>query len=431
MKRLRAAVASVPLLAGVSAVLTGGAIAAVLPASDFIAERSVDTITNLALIGVLTLLATLAAGAQTLLVIRLVWGAEAVAGGTGRRRMVKVADRWEEDPGEDEPAVGALKVTGTKKALVVMLALAVNILLLDQIGGGVLVTRTRSNHVLTLLRSESVADQRAAVQGAVLLGGDARVARALGTVLERPGGGREWAAWAAGVRQDGTLKDPLADLLRTGSPLERGAAAVALARLEDPRLVRLALDALPGAGEHRRELVMAIGMLGKRRDVTVDRELGEAATAIVGLLQGGDLGNEDSLLAIWALGKVEAAEGLPYLEGLLEPDADVRVLCPTLEALGRIGAADTSPKLVELAGRVDRGARCPEIVVADFTGHEELLCGGLNLVERVLREIANIGDRRARDAMDAISKDETHSDSVRKMAAEIAYQMRFVPVTQE
>jgi HEAT repeat protein len=137
------------------------------------------------------------------------------------------------------------------------------------------------------------------------------------------------------------------------------------------------------------------------------------------------------MVAIWALGRLEAPEGLDYLEGLLKPGTDPRVLCPALEALGRIGAADTSPKLLDLVGRVDREVRCPEIVAADFTGHEVLLCGGLGLVERILREIASIGDRRARDAMDAIAKDESHTETVRKMAAEIAYQMRFVPVTQQ
>jgi hypothetical protein len=430
MRRLWAALASVPLLVVASAALLGGAIAATLPGSSFIAERSVDTTTNLYIIGGLTLLAALAAVAQALLVIRLVWGAEAIAGEAVRRPR-RTGDPGGGENDDEGPAVGALKVTGTKKALVMMLALAVNILALDQVGNGVLVTRTRSNHVLTLLRSESAADRRAAVGDSIQLVGDAHVARALGLVIERPGAAREWAAYAAGVRHDGTLKDPLAELLRVGTPIERAAAAGALARLEDPRLLRLALDALPVAGERRKDLLIAVGMLGKRRDVTADRDLAEAGASIVGLLRSGALGNEESLVALWTLGRIEAAEGLGYLEELLKPDADLRVLCPALEALGNIGAADTSPKLVDLAGRADREARCPEIVAADFTGHEVLLCGGLNLVQRLLREIANIGDRRARDAMDAISKDESHTEDVRKMAAEIAYQMRFVPVTQE
>jgi HEAT repeat protein len=428
MRRLLAALASIPLLAGASAVLLGAAVGAVLPASAFIAERSTDTGLNLALVGLLTLLAALAAVAQSLLVIRLVWGAEAVSGVAARPRRGSASG--DGDGEEDEPAVGALKVTGTKKALVVLVALAVNILVLDQIGAGVLVTRTRSHHVLTLLRSEDAADRRAAVGDAIQLVGDAHVARALGRLMESPGAAREWAAYAAGVRHDGTLRDALAELLRTGTPVERAAAAVALARLEDPRLLRLALDALPEAEGYEKDLFIAMGMLGKLPEVTSDRELSEAAGSIVALLRGG-LGNEETLVGIWALGRFEAAEGLPYLEGLLAPDADVRVLCPALEALGSIGAADTSPQLVELIGRVDREARCPEIVAADFTGHEVLLCGGMNLVQRILREIARIGDRRAREAMDALAKDESHTEEVRRIAAEIAYQMRFVPVTQQ
>ncbi|HUT78760.1 MAG TPA: HEAT repeat domain-containing protein [Polyangia bacterium] len=431
MRQLPTALVSVPLLVAASVALLGGSIAAVLPASRFIAERSTDTTTNLYLVGGLTLLAALAAGAEALLVIRLVWGAEALAGEAVRRRPRRTGAPGQRDDDDDGPAVGALKVTGTKKTLVMLVALAVNILVLDQIGAGVLVTRTRSNHVLTLLRSESAADRRVAAGDAIQLVGEARIARALGLAIERPGAAREWAAYAAGVRHDGTLKEPLAGLLRTGTPVERAGAAAALARLEDPRLLRLALDALPGAGEHRKDLLIAIGMLGKRRDVTADRDLAEAGTAIAGLARSGDLGDEELLVAIWTLGRIEAPEGLEYLEGLLKPATDPRVLCPALEALGNIGAADTSPKLLELVGRVDRELRCPEIVAADFTGHEVLLCGGLDLVQRILREIARIGDRRAQGAMDAISKDESHTEIVRKMAAEIAYQMRFVPVTQE
>jgi HEAT repeat protein len=408
---------SVPVLLGATLVLLTGSVGAIFPVADYIGNESLSTTTNFYLIGAVMFGVALASAAEAMLVVRLIWGRGAVSGTSGR----KVAE------GEVETEVRSLKVTGTKKGLIFFVALAANILIVDQLGGGVLVTRTRHHHVLTQLRTTDAAARQEAADDAIQLVGDPQIAEALGRVIEAPGPAREWAAWSAGVRGDKGLKDHLAELLRTGKPRERAAAALSLARLEDPRLLRLVIDAFPGAGDVRTDLLIAVGMLGKRDKVTGAADLAEAGVFVAQQLESGELGNEATLVAIWALGQLEAPEGLPYLKTLMAKGVGVEAQCTALEALGQIGSAESSDWLVAMIDKADKSARCPEVVARDFTGHEVLVCGGINLVERIVREIANIGDRQARPVMERLANDESHSKTVRKMAAEIAFQMRYIP----
>ena len=53
---------------------------------------------------------------------------------------------------------------------------------------------------------------------------------------------------------------------------------------------------------------------------------------------------------------------------------------------------------------------------------------GMNVVERMLHEIAHIGDRRARPAMEKLSEDPSFSKQVRGLAGEIAFQMKYARV---
>jgi len=225
MRGLKTLLASPVFITAGIILLAGATVAVLIPASRHITEVSLSTTTNFYLVGAVMLLLTLLAVFEALLAVRIVWGRGAVAGddpGEGRRGADDDADR-----------VRSMRVTGTKKAVVFGALLAANVLLFDQIGGGVLVTETRRYHVLTQLRSPAEADRRDAARDAIQLVGDEKIAEALGRVMSSAGAGREWAAHAAGVRHDESLKDTLAELLRSGRPVERGAAAVALARMGD------------------------------------------------------------------------------------------------------------------------------------------------------------------------------------------------------
>ncbi len=421
MNRIKTLFAS-PLFLIVGILVTGGgALAAIFPAADYITNRSSSTTDNFYLGGALMALLAILATFEAFLVIRLVWGAQAIRG------IDKVkADKIDDD--DDLLEVRSMRVTGMKKALVFGVLLAVNIIGFDQIGSGILITATRRIHVLTQLRSDDPQDRSNAVTDAIQLVGDREVAAALGKVLETPGEAREWAAYAAGVRYDLSLRDQLAELLRTGTGRERAAGAVALARFKDPELLRLAIDAFPEAGEFKADILIAMGMKGKLGGLRSELDLEEAGRFLSGLLEEGKLDKVQTRLAVWVLGQLESPQGLKYLKGLLSPETDTTTLCVTLESLGRISEAASCDDMMALFPKLDHQERCPELVAADFTGHEVLLCGGLNLLQRILREIARIGDDQQKIALERISVNESYPEDVRKMAAEIAFQMRYKPL---
>jgi HEAT repeat protein len=420
MRGLRAILGSTPLLAILVLVTTAAWVVYATPASSFVAERSTSVVTNFYLLGGLMILVALSAAAQALLLIRLLWGKEAVTGESTDRAA---------DEGDEFDEMRAMRATGLKKAVVLGILLAANIVAADVVGDGMVFWDTRAYHTLTLLRSESGDDRRNAAEKAVLLIGDDRIAAALRRVIDEPGEGRDWAAYAAGVRHDEGSADSLVALAKSGEQRERVAAVLALARLKNDRLIQIAPEVYPGLGELRGDLLKALGMLGRRQDTSATdlKTAGSFLSQV--LVKEEDI--ELKRVAMWALGSFNAPEGLAPVERLLETAGDSATLCIGLETLGRIGSASSSPRMVAMLETVDRSVRCPEMVYADYTGHEVLLSESIPVVERLLREIARIGDRRARPAMEELAKDEGFSATARKLAAEIAFQMKYKPVPDE
>ena len=415
MKRL---LGSIILLATIATILTALAVVAITPAAAYVTRQSVSLTGNFYAVGGIVGLVVMASVTQGLLAIRLIWG-PAVSSSL-------------KEPGKEEDdfvEMRAMRVTGTKKAVVITLVLVVNMVVFDQLAEGMLLTDTRAIRVLTLLRSEHAQDRADAVNDAILLTGDKRISKALKEVISTPGESREWAAYTAGARHDDDLSDSLILLLQTGNERERAAAATALARLKDDRLIGYAEQAYNKADKLKGDIVVALGMLGSRTG-TSKGNLATAGNFLSGLLKNGNLDEKLIRVVIWALGRFRAPEGLLPLETLLQKPGDNGTLCTGLEALGRIGSASTSPKLIKTIYEMDRNARCPELVYRDFTGHEVLICSGINIIERLLHEIAHIGDRRARSQMEELSKDMSFSKQVRNLAAEIAFQMKYKPVTE-
>jgi HEAT repeat protein len=414
--KLPARLSSIPLLV-IALVVVAGTLAAVFfPAVEYIGETSQSITTNFYLIGLMMSLIMLLCIVEAGLVIRIVWGAEAITGIKQR-----TAD---DDEAGDLVGVRAMGVTGTKKAAIAVILIFINMLVFDILGGGVLASDTRSYRVLTLLRSDDGQDRADAVHDAILMVGDKRITAALKAVIDKPGSAREWATYAAGVRADTGSADAILKLLKKGNDRERAAAAMALARLKDDRLIPAAQKAYPKMKTVKGDIVKAVGTLGKQPTL-MKRDLETVGEFLADVLVNGKLDKEHTRLTVWALGQYESPQGLEPIENLLSSAGDSATLCTGLEALGRIGSASSSPRLLETLYKVDKDARCPELVFADFTGHEVLICSGMNLVERLLREIARIGDRRARPAMEKLAKDEAFSEGIRNMAGEIAFQMKF------
>lgn len=407
---------SAAILSAASAIFIGGLCAALFPAAEYMLTSSASVIENFYLLGGLMTLVILASASVGFLLIRLIWGPNVDA-------PVR-----EDDTELDEIAkMRGMRATGTKKAAVLIFALTAVSILADRLGNGVLLTDTRAVRVLTLLRSPKGRDRADAVHDAVMLAGDKRVQDSLKHILTTKGEAREWAAYAAGVRNDMPLSDALVGLLRLGTDRERAAAAVALARLGDERLIEFGVSAYDQTGSLKKDILKALGMLGRRKSMR-DGSIQSAGQFLAEIIKSSDADEKTKQLAIWAAGNFNAPEALLPIEELLHSGTNTASMCIGLEALGKIGAASTAPKLVEALYKFDKKAQCPEVVYADFTGHEVLICTRINIIERLLHEIAHIGDRGVKRDILKISKDPAFSPAAQALAAEIAFQMKYKPV---
>jgi HEAT repeat protein len=426
MNKLKSLINSKLFLAISSIVSIALSILLILPVSRFIINESVDVVTNFYMVAGLMFLLALSSLAQSFFIVAVIWGKPIVALNTGDSK-----NNLDDD---SDFSVKSMKVTGAKKSFIFGAVLALNILAFDMIGDGVLVTGSKRYHVLTQLRSTDVEQRTDAAYKAIQLVGDAEVADALRRIIETPGGAREWAVYAAGIRRDTKLADPIANLLRSGTSRERAAAAVALARLEDSRLIRLVIDAWPALGDLQADGLIALGMVGKKRLgknqkilLFSEADLSEIGDFLVHLLESGKLDKVLTRLAIWCLNKFESPEGLGYLESLLQPVTDTQTLCVALEALGNIGAADSSPELVAFIKKADKEAECRELVATDFTGKEVLICSSSNLVARIIYEIGHIGDYRAVPEMSRLAENMEYRESIRNLAKEFVFKMQYQP----
>jgi HEAT repeat protein len=243
--------------------------------------------------------------------------------------------------------------------------------------------------------------------------------------MDNPGQAREWAAYAAGIRSDIIVADSLALLLRAGNPREKAASAMALARLGDERLIPIALGAYPLAEDLQGDLVKALGMLAQMILPRIgDENRSAAGTFLADLLREKTLSKEMTGVTIWALGQFEAPQAPEAIEAIVQTTKDLGTLCTGVEALGKIGSQDTSPKLIKLVTQVDKNTRCPETVYKDFAGDEVLLSSGVNVVERLLYEIGRIGDPRAQAEMETLQKNTAFPKTIRRLAGEIAYRLK-------
>ncbi len=410
---------SIAALTAVSAVSMGFSLAIVHPISTHILNESQSVTENLYLTGILMLAVILSSAAIGFLVIRLIWGPQIPH---------KASSKNDPEDLDEAAEMRAMKSTGTKRVVVLILTLAIVTIIFDYVGNGVLISDVRAVRVLTMLRSTSGQDRADAVHEAIIIVSDSRVKDALKHIITTPGEAREWAAYAIGARNDKELADDLASLLRSGNDREKSAAAVALARMGDERLIEIGIKAFNTMSEkYKIDIMKALGMLGKRHYMQ-KANLQTAGVFLATMINDKSTEKKMKQLAIWAAGNFEAPETLKSIEELLEKGTDTASMCIGLEALGKIGAESSSPKLLEALYKFDKSIQCPEIVVADFTGHEVLICSRINIIERLLHEIAHIGDRRAREELQKISKDPAFTPAAQGLASEIVFQMKYKPV---
>ena len=113
--KLKTITGAIPILLLVSVILTGALVAAIFPGSEYSTQKSCSILSNFYVTGALMLLVTLASSAQGLLLIRLIWG-PAVA-------STELHEPGDED--DDLVEMRAMKVTGTKKIVILFLMLEI------------------------------------------------------------------------------------------------------------------------------------------------------------------------------------------------------------------------------------------------------------------------------------------------------------------
>lgn len=392
----------------------GVCLVAIFPMEEFVSVKSTSVVTNFRLVFSFFVLLLLSSGAQTLLFVRLKWG------GKSKKN----------DPDDTIAEMNAMKVTGTKKIFILCALLLLNATIFDKVGGGILMSDSYRYHVLTQLRSSDPLDRKDGAHGSIQKADDKEITLALKAVMDKPGKSRHWAAYATGVRRDFKSIKSLTRLMQNGNDLEVAASAIALARMKDPALVTLVLAAWPKVKEHKTDLLIALGMVGKERNnrgetIFNASDIADAGEFLTELLVSKKLNNIDTRVAIWGLNKFESPEGLEYLESLVSEETDIKTLCITLEALGNIGAAQTSPLLIDFIYKVDRKLECVELVAKDFTHKQVLLSSTANVVARIIAEIAHIGDPRAIKPMVALAKDETFKQTIRNLAKEFVIKKQY------
>ncbi|MCU0664644.1 MAG: hypothetical protein MUC50_20265 [Myxococcota bacterium] len=416
MERLRERLVSLPLLIAASLAGLLCELGLVFPLSSFIRESSTDISHNFQLTLAYTLLVGLVSGVWLALCIRALWGEAALwprphQSGTSAEQ-------------EFFAGVKHMRATTTKKAILFVVIVGLQMVSLDRLAQGALVMNTKVNMILTGLRSNEARDRERVLDDAVLMGPNPLITAALGRVMSEPGSARHWAAWAAGVRRDASLTPQLLALSESDAPDEVASSITALSRLACVCAVSAAQKALPRIKERRGDLLVAIGDLGKRLLDEHPKERAEAVELLRSIAFRTSVAPVERHLALWALGRIEAAEVLPQLEELLTSSTSVDTLCVASSALANIGAADTSPKLLSLCWTVGSQPNCPASVFLDYSGRETLLSEAKPLQVRLLTDVALIGDRRAVPELERMATSPQIHPRAQGVAKEIAYAMR-------
>jgi hypothetical protein len=417
MTRLRERLVSLPLLVGVSIAGLACEMAAVYPLSRFIRESSTDIVVNFQLTLLFTLLIGLVSAVWLALCIRLLWGAEALWPQTSLDASSAEQEFFSSSK--------HMRATTTKKGIFFVAIVLAQMMLFDYLAQGAFVLNTKENMVLTGLRSPRGEDRERVLDDAVLMGASPAITKALGQVMTRPGPARHWAAWAAGVRRETSLEQELLALSRSEVPDEVAASITALSRISAVSVVSAVEEVLPRLKERRGDLLAALGDLGKRALDAHPAERERAVALLRKVVFGTDAVSLERHLAIWALGRIEAAEVLAELEEMLSPASDVATLCVASSALANIGAADTSPKMLALTWTIGTEATCPPLVFFDYSNRQTLLSEEKPVQLRLLTDIALIGDRRAIPELERMAGGDPRIQPRAQAAAkEIAYAMR-------
>ena len=282
--------------------------------------------------------------------------------------------------------------------------LGVNMLAFDLVAQGFFIDQQKTNYALTRIRSSDQVMQREGIIAATQLP-NLPIRQGLAEALSRPGNLPQWAAWALG--QVGTAQEApaLMHLLRHGERDQRGAAAIALARVG-----HMPVAAELAALRHRPQAplesyIVALGLLAQPA----------AAGPLMELLNDAGTAPDHLAMIAWALGHARNRHACAPLGRLIGPDANP-LTCAASHSLSQLHCPESVGPLEEAFDESAAASRCDRHAFVDLDGRAiELWPSGLYRLF-LLRALIRTGPRAGAGVLRRIANDGSQVPQVRDLA---------------
>jgi HEAT repeat protein len=282
--------------------------------------------------------------------------------------------------------------------------LGVNMLAFDWVAQGFFIDQQKTNYALTHIRSSDQVMQREGIMAATQLP-NLPIRQGLAEALSRPGDLPQWAAWALG--QVGTTQEApaLMHLLRQGDRDQRGAAAVALARLGHAPLAQELETLMHRPQAPLESYIVALGLLAHP----------VATGPLLALVNDAGTAPDHLALAAWALGHGRTRHACAPLDGLIGPDANP-LTCAASYSLSQLHCPESVETLEEAFDNSGAASRCDGHAFVDLDGFAiELWPSGLYRL-LLLQALIRTGPRAGAPVLRRIANDGSQVPQVRDLA---------------
>lgn len=280
-----------------------------------------------------------------------------------------------------------------------------NLFFFDQLAKGAFIEGQKANYTITRLRSDDRDLQRDGILNAAKMASP-RIRHALVEIVESPGENRSLAAWALGKIGTDEETPALIALLREGTEEERGAAAVALGRLESAQLALELSSRLRSEGEPLESYLYGLGLLRDR----------QAVVPLIELMLDEDTAPDHLVLAAWALSQLGDTRACTIFSELVSPLANP-LTCVIARGYRRLRCDQNADRLIEAFETSIPEARCDAQRFIDTDDRPlQLWSSGLYRVE-LLDAISQIESPQARRWLEQLSRDRSQVPQIRDIAA--------------
>jgi HEAT repeat protein len=229
---------------------------------------------------------------------------------------------------------------------------------------------------------------------------------------------RERAYWTAGFLQAQDARDDLLAVLDgDAAAAEKAAAAVALAKFEDPTEDSIdAVEALldtHDSPDARVGALRALGLMGE-----------DARPAVESIIEATESDDESVMLhAYWALRKIRGEKARTYVRGVIESDLSGRERCAAYDAMKLVATRED----VLWARKAYRDASidqaCEPVVWWDNGQGKHYILWNDSFREKVLKIIANTAAVEYEDFFQRVVNDPSEDWRIREVASAVLKQI--------